>query len=133
MRKKCPYCGVEVNENNLLKHKTKCLRCPKCNTVLEKGRLNECPFCHAMLKNYRKYNKSINKKTVKSNNSQKPLPEKDAPVYKPIEITATIKKPKLEKNIKELDGIYGSPILRNQDGRFVSNTSYDDYGEESDS
>ena len=150
MKTRCPYCGVDVNEYNLEKHKKeKCPKkvkqnkyrgyksphniigkpnniCPYCNTILRK-KLAECHFCHKKLsKNiiHTRRDKNHVKSTKKED--QKTTKPTTAISYKPIKITATVKIPRIEKNIKELDGSYGTHNIR-ENGKNGSHPTRDDY------
>jgi hypothetical protein len=126
MRKKCPYCDVEVNENRLERHKKKCLsrNCPYClkkgnYIVYKKEKMVMCRFCCS-------YFQFID-------NSMKPLEPPRQISKKGSGLKSNFgQRDVIQKEPKELDGSYGSNILRDPDGKFAANTSHDDYGEESD-
>jgi Fe-S-cluster-containing dehydrogenase component len=103
-------------------------QCDYCKSMVTKDEYDtHIAKCPKRLKNIKK----IEKEVKKANKSQKPPPYKDAPIYKPVEITATIKMPEMEKNIKELDGSYGYHEFRER-GRYGSHPSHDNNDEGSD-
>ena len=102
LRGKCPYCHKTGN-----------------HIVYEKEKMVMCIFCC-------RYSQFID-------NSMKPLEPPRQISKKGSGLKSNFGQiDVIQKEPKELDGSYGSVIPRGPDGKFVSNISEDDYGEESD-